>query len=153
MQIRYGFHSFPFGRFLIAAAPEGICHVSFTGGSGESLALRRLKKARPEALFKRQKNTSELLRLPIRAHGTPFQKRVWKALCAIPSGKVSSYGEVARKIGAPKAARAVGTACGKNPVGILIPCHRVVASNGKLGGYAWGLKLKSKILAWESAKH
>ena len=81
--------------------------------------------------------------------GTAFQKKVWKALQAIPYGKTVSYKEIARRVGHPKAVRAVGTAVGSNPFCILIPCHRVVASDGSLGGYAFGLKKKEALLRLE----
>jgi O-6-methylguanine DNA methyltransferase len=83
--------------------------------------------------------------------GTDFQRRVWRALQKIPRGQTRSYGWVARKIGRPKAARAVGTACGANPVPIIIPCHRVIASDGSLGGFGGGLPLKRRLLALEKA--
>jgi len=83
--------------------------------------------------------------------GTPFQKSVWRALQKIPFGKTTSYGKLAAKVGKPKAARAVGGAVGKNPVSILIPCHRVIASDGTLGGYSGGLTIKRKLLAHEGA--
>jgi AraC family transcriptional regulator of adaptative response/methylated-DNA-[protein]-cysteine methyltransferase len=82
--------------------------------------------------------------------GTPFQTAVWRQLSAIPRGKTLSYAEVAKRIGNPKAVRAVGTACGANPVSLLIPCHRVLTSDGKLGGYAWGTHLKKQLLALEN---
>jgi O-6-methylguanine DNA methyltransferase len=81
--------------------------------------------------------------------GTPFQQNVWRALQKIPRGKTRSYGEIARQIGKPKAVRAVGGACGANPIPIFIPCHRVLAANKKLGGYSGGLNWKRKLLARE----
>jgi len=81
--------------------------------------------------------------------GTPFQESVWRQLLAIPSGKTITYAELARRIGKPKAVRAVGSACGANPVAILVPCHRVIASDGGLGGYAGGLSVKKKLLQKE----
>jgi O-6-methylguanine DNA methyltransferase len=87
--------------------------------------------------------------VPIMLHGTPFQERVWEAVKAIPSGTVVSYSWIADRIGAPKAVRAVGTAIGQNPVTLAIPCHRVIRSNGNIGGYRWGLDIKEKILKGE----
>ena len=92
--------------------------------------------------MKRKINIDEL-------DGTPFQKKVWLALTKIPHGETRTYGEVAKSIGSPGAARAVGTACGANPLPILIPCHRVLAAGGKLGGYSGGLDIKKKLLACE----
>ena len=83
-------------------------------------------------------------------HGTPFQKRVWQALNEIPAGKTYSYAEIARQIGAASAVRAVGSAIGRNPVSVIVPCHRVVGSNGKLTGYAGGLDRKAWLLAHEA---
>ena len=81
--------------------------------------------------------------------GTPFQQKVWRELCAIPYGETISYGELARRIGNPNASRAVGLANGSNPIPIIIPCHRVIGSNGKLTGYGGGLPIKEKLLALE----
>jgi methylated-DNA-[protein]-cysteine S-methyltransferase len=87
--------------------------------------------------------------LPLAPEGTPFQRAVWKLLCDIPYGETISYGELARRVGNPKASRAVGLANGSNPIAIVIPCHRVIGSNGKLTGYGGGLPLKEKLLALE----
>jgi methylated-DNA-[protein]-cysteine S-methyltransferase len=87
--------------------------------------------------------------LPFDLHGTPFQQEVWKALCDIPYGKTTTYGEVARQIGNPKAVRAVGGAIGSNPLSIVIPCHRVIGKNGSLTGYSGGLDVKKRLLDLE----
>lgn len=87
--------------------------------------------------------------LPLAAAGTPFQQRVWRALCDIPYGETISYGELARRIGQPKAARAVGLANGQNPISIVVPCHRVIGANGALSGYGGGLERKRWLLAHE----
>jgi methylated-DNA-[protein]-cysteine S-methyltransferase len=87
--------------------------------------------------------------LPLAPQGTPFQRAVWKLLCDIPYGETISYGELARRMGNPKASRAVGLANGANPIAIVIPCHRVIGSDGKLTGYGGGLPLKEKLLALE----
>jgi AraC family transcriptional regulator of adaptative response/methylated-DNA-[protein]-cysteine methyltransferase len=84
--------------------------------------------------------------------GAPFQIKVWEALMQVPSGQVTTYGEIARAIGKPAAVRAVGTAVGRNPVSWLIPCHRALRTTGGLGGYHWGLPVKRAMLAWESAR-
>jgi len=89
--------------------------------------------------------------IPLEAEGTSFQKRVWRALRAIPRGETRSYAEIARAIGLPEAARAVARACGANPITLLIPCHRVIASDGSLGGYRWGTRRKARLLAMERA--
>jgi methylated-DNA-[protein]-cysteine S-methyltransferase len=85
--------------------------------------------------------------------GTGFQKEVWQALATIPFGETRTYGEIARQIGRPKAVRAVGAANGKNPISIVVPCHRVIGSNGKLTGFAGGLNTKAALLKLESRKH
>ena len=87
--------------------------------------------------------------LPLAPEGTSFQQKVWRELCKIPYGETISYGELARRIGNPNASRAVGLANGSNPIPIIIPCHRVIGSNGKLTGYGGGLPIKEKLLALE----
>ena len=89
--------------------------------------------------------------IPLAPVGTPFQLSVWRALSAIPYGQTATYGEIARRIGRPGASRAVGMACNRNPVAVFVPCHRVVASNGSLGGYRGGTSLKSRLLKLEQA--
>lgn len=93
-----------------------------------------------------------LARIPVDPWGTSFQREVWSALRRVPPGRTVSYGELARAIGAPAAARAVGAGNGANPVGIVIPCHRVVRADGGLGGYAWGVRRKQWLLAHEGAR-
>ena len=90
--------------------------------------------------------------IPLDVAGSPFQRRVWDALCTIPRGAVTTYAAIARAIGAPAAVRAVGSACGQNPLAIVVPCHRVVRSDGGLGGYRWGLPRKAALLEREGAR-
>ncbi len=90
--------------------------------------------------------------LPLKLHGTPFQQRVWQALCSIPSGTTCTYGAIARAVGAPEAVRAVGAAVGRNPISVIVPCHRVVGADGTLTGYAGGLDRKRALLALERAR-
>jgi O-6-methylguanine DNA methyltransferase len=90
--------------------------------------------------------------LELALYGTPFQLRVWRALCAIPYGALRSYGDIARAVGRPGAGRAVGQAVGSNPIPIVIPCHRVIASDGSIGGYSCGLAIKHRLLALEGAE-
>jgi methylated-DNA-[protein]-cysteine S-methyltransferase len=89
--------------------------------------------------------------LPLAPQGTPFQLSVWKALCRIPYGETRSYLDIAEKLGAPRAVRAVGAANGRNPIAIVIPCHRVIGSNGSLTGYGGGIEIKARLLALEGA--
>jgi AraC family transcriptional regulator of adaptative response/methylated-DNA-[protein]-cysteine methyltransferase len=148
---------------IVAATDRGICALSF-GESDRSLAERLLAEY-PAAEIRRDDASMRglvegVLRtvddavaaptLPLDIRATSFRTRVWDALRAIPLGETRTYGEIAQAIGAPRAARAVGQACKTNPVALLIPCHRVVASNG-LGGYAGGLERKKRILARERA--
>jgi methylated-DNA-[protein]-cysteine S-methyltransferase len=88
--------------------------------------------------------------LPLTMHGTEFQRKVWDELLLIPFGSTVSYGELARRVGDPKASRAVGTANGRNPISIIVPCHRVIGANGKLTGYGGGLWRKDALLTFES---
>ncbi|MCW7944153.1 cysteine methyltransferase [Streptomyces hygroscopicus] len=88
--------------------------------------------------------------LELRLEGTPFQRRVWQQLCLVPYGETRSYGELAEALGSPSASRAVGLANGKNPIGIIVPCHRVVGANGSLTGYGGGLDRKKRLLDFES---
>ena len=90
------------------------------------------------------------LDLPLDVRGTAFQQRVWAALRAIPPGSTATYGEIARRIGKPQSARAVGAACGANPIAVAIPCHRVVGSAGALTGYRWGVGIKRALLEREA---
>lgn len=92
-----------------------------------------------------------IFELPLRTRGTAFQQRVWKALQQIPYGETRSYGEIARAVGEPRAARAVGMACGANPIAIVVPCHRVIRANGDLGGFGGGARLKELLLNLESS--
>ena len=96
-------------------------------------------------------DTHALDGIPIHPEGTPFQRKVWEALRTIPPGQTRTYGEIAAQIGQPGAARAVGGACNKNRMLLLIPCHRVVASSGKIGGFAYGTEIKRQLLRLESA--
>jgi len=99
------------------------------------------------------KTNKDACPLPVMVRGTNFQVSVWRALLRIPVGSVASYGQVAEAIGSPRAARAVGTAIGDNPVAVLIPCHRVIRQSGALGEYHWGSVRKHTLLTWEAAQN
>ena len=103
-----------------------------------------------ERIFSREPGAEAL---PVMVRGTNFQVRVWEALLRIPSGQLQSYADVAAAAGAPRASRAVGSAVGANPVGFLIPCHRVIRQSGIVGEYRWGTARKKAMLAWESANN
>ena len=151
------------GWMLLGATQAGICWLTF--GNQPGALLEELRTAFPKAhLYNDQQRLyawfekvrdfvllpREALDLPIIIQGTAFQSRVWRALRDIPLGKTTTYGEVARRLGEPKAARAVASACATNHVALLIPCHRVVASDGRSGGYRWGLQRKKSLLQRET---
>ena len=164
INIRYSTIDSPLGRLLVAATPRGICMVSL--GDSDSRLESALKSEYPGAVIRRDANglqswlRSVLARvqgkmpsgqLPVDVQATAFQRRVWQELLSIPRGATRSYSEVARAVGRPRAARAVARACATNPAAVVIPCHRVVRSNGALGGYRWGLSRKSALLRAEKA--
>lgn len=158
--IRWTHFDSPLGQMLIAATSKGICRLTFDD-SVQSLrrlfpnanivedagALRELVEGALEAI----ESPLAAHQLPIDVAGTAFQEAVWRELRKIPAGETRSYAEIAAAIGQPKAVRAVGTANGDNHVAVLIPCHRVIRSDGTLGGYAGGLDRKRKLLASEGA--
>lgn len=166
IEIRYGYHPTPFGECLLAATPRGICALRFVGPSGRTAELRALAGEWPNARWVRDPQATGALagrvftrsqrtraHSPLRLHlrGTNFQIKVWEALVRLPEGFVTSYSALARSMGHPGAARAVGSAAGSNPVAVLIPCHRVLRSVGDLAGYRWGEMRKRALLAWEAA--
>jgi AraC family transcriptional regulator, regulatory protein of adaptative response / methylated-DNA-[protein]-cysteine methyltransferase len=162
--IRYGFHPTLFGDCLIAVTPRGICHLAFTQPICRTDALARLRHDwGGAALIADQAGTRGAAAkafpppgsapspgLALHVKGTNFQLKVWRALLEIPTGSVTTYGDLAKAIGDPNASRAVGTAVGSNPVSYLIPCHRVIRASGELGGYAWGPDRKRTMLALET---
>ncbi|MEJ1998819.1 MAG: methylated-DNA--[protein]-cysteine S-methyltransferase [Maritimibacter sp.] len=159
--IRWGWFDTPFGPALVMATDRGICGLSFAAEIGEEAALAEMRARWPAAAFREDPASltgavEAILGQSGQAHlhliGAPFQIKVWEALLAIPSGQVTTYSDIANAIGAPGAARAVGNAVGRNPVGWLIPCHRALRKSGALGGYHWGLPVKRAILAWEAAR-
>ncbi len=144
----------PIGTLSVEASDEGVCGIRFGGGERPrapiSLLTRRHLEAALAALGDYFAGRPPVLpALDLR--GTAFQDRVWRELVAIPWGEVRTYGDLAERVGRPGAARAVGAANGANPVPILVPCHRVVASGGRLGGYGAGLGKKRWLLAHEAA--
>jgi AraC family transcriptional regulator of adaptative response/methylated-DNA-[protein]-cysteine methyltransferase len=149
------------GEMLVAATDKGVCCLAF--GEGEAELRARFPRAEVvpagEAfrdLFAQVVKAVEQpgpgsTAIPLDVHGTAFQQRVWEELRRIPHGETRSYGELAAALGNPKASRAVGGANGANNVAVLIPCHRVIASDGTLGGYAYGLEIKAELLKREGA--
>ncbi|MFN8436261.1 MAG: methylated-DNA--[protein]-cysteine S-methyltransferase [Cytophagales bacterium] len=163
LRINYSFSSTPFGKIMVASTPKGICSMVFV--TEELLALENLKENFPHASFHPTVDAlhnqalqifkldwNHLPQIKLHLKGTDFQLKIWETLLKIPMGQLSTYGEIAENIGHKKAARAVGTAIGSNPVAFLIPCHRVIQASGKLGGYMWGNTRKTAIIGWENAK-
>ncbi|MEM6464344.1 MAG: bifunctional helix-turn-helix domain-containing protein/methylated-DNA--[protein]-cysteine S-methyltransferase [Pseudomonadota bacterium] len=164
LTIQYGFHACPFGISLVMATDRGLAGIAFCDPGGERNALDDMRSRWPRATYvddtaatkpyaKRafepaQWNASEPLRVFL--IGTDFQVRVWEALLQIPMGAAMTYGSIARKIGNPSAARAVGAAVGRNPVSFVVPCHRAIGSTGSLTGYHWGVTRKRAMLGWEA---
>ena len=152
----FGFSDSPFGECCIAFSNDGICALTFPE-SRESAAYD-LELRFPETDFKQNDEKAARLAKQIFEHGdkpllhpigTDFQQAIWKALQSIPAGQTTTYAQIAETIGRPKAVRAVGTAIGANPIAYLIPCHRVIRTDGGLGGFRWGLDCKKKMLEWE----
>ena len=143
----------PFKSLCVAVDGDGrLVEIRFDGHRPEG--RRDAKRCRDAAVqleeyFAGRRREFELAIAPF---GTDFQLRVWRALCAIPFGAVRNYGDIARAIGQPKASRAVGQANGRNPLPIVIPCHRVLASDGTIGGYSSGLDIKHRLLALEGVE-
>ena len=158
-----GFHDCAFGRALVMTTQKGVCGLAF-GDEGEETAMLADMRARwPKAHYRESPSRTGRIAaqiferqagdVPLHLIGTKWQIKVWEALLAIPSGKVTTYRGVACEIGNAKASRAVGTAVGRNPISWLIPCHRVLGSDGALHGYHWGIARKRSMLALEAARY
>ena len=162
-QIGFAVGDCPLGKLLIAATPRGLCSV-ILGDSDKELA-RQLRAQFPLAKIQPEPRLASMLvlvvsqfskhpatlDLPLDLRATAFQMRVWEALRRIPRGETRSYAQLAASLGQPTAARAVARACATNPVAVVVPCHRVIGSNGKLTGYRWGVERKKKLLEIEGA--
>jgi AraC family transcriptional regulator of adaptative response/methylated-DNA-[protein]-cysteine methyltransferase len=164
LTIAHGWHQSLFGRALLAVTEHGLCGLAFAG-EHEEVEFADMMARWPEAKFVHDSNATmpyanaifrgsatDRNRIPIRLFGTPWQINVWKALLAIPEGSTVAYGALAEKLCSTRAARATGSAVGRNPIALLIPCHRVIAASGALGGYRWGEARKRALLALESAR-
>ncbi len=137
----------PFGPAWATVDANGAVTEFYFGDGGDDGGHYSEVVARQiEEFFAGERHTFDF---PLAPKGTEFQKRVWAELLRIPFGETISYGELARRVGNPAASRAVGSANGKNPISLIVPCHRVIGSNGKLTGYGGGLELKEKLLDWE----
>jgi AraC family transcriptional regulator of adaptative response/methylated-DNA-[protein]-cysteine methyltransferase len=163
LKIVYSFSNTLFGETLIASTIKGVCYLGFSDNKEQT--LNRLKRMFPYATYTNRIDEYHQQILfffsddwknlkPIKLHlkGTEFQLKVWKILLQIPPASLTTYSEIARRMKNPKAARAIGTAVGSNPVAFLIPCHRVIRSDGALGGYHWGLPRKINMINWEKEK-
>jgi AraC family transcriptional regulator of adaptative response/methylated-DNA-[protein]-cysteine methyltransferase len=163
LSINYSFAESPFGNILVASTSKGICYMAFA--DDENKALADLKKNFSNAHYKQMvdlvqqnalyiftKDWKNLDKIKLHLKGTDFQLKVWEALLKIPMGKLSTYGNIAGQLHAPRASRAVGSAVGNNPVAFLIPCHRVIQSSGAFGQYHWGSNRKTAMIGWEAAR-
>ncbi len=164
--IRWSTAGSPLGRMLVAATDRGVCAVLFADSDKE--AERELESRFGKATLQRDDiRLGEAVRmvssqmtespaaafLPFDVRATSFQHRVWEALRSIPRGETRTYSQIAQTIGAPKAVRAVGAACGANPLAIVVPCHRAVGADGRLTGYRWGLERKRRLLEIEGGRN
>tara|TARA_B100000029_G_scaffold507196_1_gene591339 strand:+ start:692 stop:1249 length:558 start_codon:yes stop_codon:yes gene_type:complete len=164
--LQYGFHETLFGRCLLGVSNHKLCWLSFTERNDED-SLNSLRAQWPNATLSSETihtqqfanlmthdaatQTNGLLVLQL--YGTAFQLQVWRQLAGIPNGMFTTYGQVAKRLGKPQAARAVGNAIGVNPIAYFIPCHRVIRDTGEIGGYRWSTEIKRALLAREHAKH
>ncbi len=166
LTLRYGFHDSPFGEAIIVAAPRGLAGIGFVDDADRDAALADMRRRWPRAAFERDDAATESLArrsfdpdlwredTPLRVVmiGSDFEVRVWQTLLKVPLGKATTYSDIARQIGQPTAARAVGAAVGRNPISFVVPCHRVLGRSGALTGYHWGLARKQAIIGWEAGR-
>lgn len=160
--VRWGFHLSPLQNLMIGVNADGVlCRIEFARGRTPRVILKEWQRAWQQTEFvEDQAATTKIMQqilggksgaLRLQMIGTKFQQAVWKELIKVPAGEMISYAELARRIKKPKAMRAVGNAMGANPIPIVVPCHRVIASGGGLGGFGGGLALKEKLLRAEGA--
>jgi AraC family transcriptional regulator of adaptative response/methylated-DNA-[protein]-cysteine methyltransferase len=166
MTLTYGFHPSPFGIALVIATGRGLAGLAFADPGDEAKALDDMRGRWPRAEFREDAaGTASLARRifepklwqrdrPLRVVmiGTDFEVRVWETLLKVPMGCATTYSDIATRLRAPKAARAVGAAVGKNPLSFVVPCHRVLGKSGDLTGYHWGLTRKRAMLGWEAGQ-
>ena len=169
LEMVYGFHPSPFGDALVMATPRGISGIAFVdedAGQSREEALADMTRRWPAATFRHATDETAPLAAavfdPLAWHpdrpvrlvmiGTDFEVRVWQTLLRIPMGRAISYADIARHLGKPTAARAVGNAVGRNPLSFVVPCHRVLRGDGQLGGYHWGLTRKRALIGWEAGQ-
>lgn len=169
IEIAYGFHPSPFGEALVLATDRGVAGLAFVNedkGESRAEALADMTGRWPRAAYREDPERTALHarrifeptewspEQPVRLVliGTDFEVRVWECLLQIPMGRAVTYGDIARHLGQPTASRAVGTAVGRNPISFVVPCHRVLRSDGNLGGYHWGLTRKRALIGWETGR-
>ncbi|MEM9028491.1 MAG: bifunctional helix-turn-helix domain-containing protein/methylated-DNA--[protein]-cysteine S-methyltransferase [Pseudomonadota bacterium] len=169
LTMRYGFHDTPFGEALLLATDRGVSGLAFVNEDqqhGRTETLDDMRRRWPNAVFEACSEATEsharqifqtecwTPEQPVRLIliGTDFEVRVWETLLRIPMGRAVSYSDIARHLGQPTAARAVGSAVGRNPISFVVPCHRVMRTDGSLGGYHWGLTRKRALIGWETGR-
>jgi AraC family transcriptional regulator of adaptative response/methylated-DNA-[protein]-cysteine methyltransferase len=166
LTVSYGFHPSLFGTALVMATDRGLCGLAFSDLGQERATLDDMRRRWPRANYAEDSATTAAIAArifdknlwrrdrPLRVVliGTDFEVRVWETLLRIPMGRATTYSTIAGRIGAPKAARAVGAAVGKNPISFVVPCHRVLGKSGELTGYHWGLTRKRAMLGWEAGR-
>ena len=166
LELAYGFHPSPFGEAIVVAAPRGLAGLGFVDNEDRGAALADMRKRWPRARFVEDEGATAPLaarafdsaqwrpNTPLRIVmiGTDFEVRVWETLLAVPMGRATTYSDIARHLGKPNAARAVGAAVGRNPISFVVPCHRVLGRSGALTGYHWGLARKQAIIGWEAGR-
>jgi AraC family transcriptional regulator of adaptative response/methylated-DNA-[protein]-cysteine methyltransferase len=163
VEIQYAVSRCSLGSILVASSAKGVCAILL--GASPAVLLQDLQERFPEAhlvetaVTELHKKVVEFVEAPgagfdvrLDAHGTDFQRRVWRALREIPAGATASYLDIANRIGSPRSVRAVAQACAANPIAVVIPCHRVVRTDGGLSGYRWGVERKRALLAREGAR-
>jgi len=170
LEIKWGRHTTPFGSALLGLTGRGLCHLSFLPSSQPDAVAEALAELRShwpeariaeapeetadlaEAIFSPVSEANQVRPLSLLLKGTNFQIKVWSALLRLPPATLTTYGRLANLLGIPGAARAVGSALGRNPIGYLIPCHRVIRGMGLFGEYRWGSVRKKAMVAWEVSR-
>lgn len=167
LEIAYGFHDSPFGRALLMTTAHGVAGLAFADDeSGEHNALADMTARWPEATYiydpaRTAPQAARVFRperwcaedpLKVVLIGTDFEVRVWQTLLRLPIGHAVTYSDIAAHVCSPRAARAVGSAVGRNPISFVVPCHRVLRKDGGLGGYHWGITRKQAIIGWETGR-
>ena len=165
LKINFSYSTSQFGNLIIASTDKGVCHLSFFDNDKED-AFDTLKSEYPNAEFietkdEPQRNALKIFesdqgainQIKLHLRGTEFQLKVWEALLKIPSASLVSYNLISELIHKPNSSRAVGNAIGRNPIAYIIPCHRVIRSTGKLGGYRWNTTRKTALIGWEQTKN